>query len=162
MATYVLLHGAYQGGWIWQPVATRLRAAGHTVYAPTLDGCGERAHLLRPGITVGTQAQEIARYSCCSFKGSFGSKIDQKTHARNQNQVHGPAVSFLASENVGFCWNAHAGPTCANWSGVKMTSTLALGCGPPGVSRKASISTWQCAPSAAHTPSATARVLVGS
>ena len=61
MATYVLLHGAYQGGWIWQPVATRLRAAGHTVYAPTLDGCGERAHLLRPGITVGTQAQEIAQ-----------------------------------------------------------------------------------------------------
>jgi pimeloyl-ACP methyl ester carboxylesterase len=61
MATYVLLHGAYQGGWIWQPVVTRLRAAGHTVYAPTLDGCGERAHLLRPGITVGTQAQEIAQ-----------------------------------------------------------------------------------------------------
>src|SRR5512145_1491229 len=61
MATYILLHGAYQGGWIWQPVATRLRAAGHTVYAPTLDGCGERAHLLRPGITVGTQAQEIAQ-----------------------------------------------------------------------------------------------------
>jgi len=61
MTTYVLLHGAYQGGWIWQPVATRLRAAGHTVYAPTLDGCGERAHLLRLGITVGTQAQEIAQ-----------------------------------------------------------------------------------------------------
>src|SRR6266853_1594788 len=61
MATYVLLHGAYQGGWIWHPVATRLRAAGHTVYAPTLDGCGERAPLLRPGITVGTQAQEIAQ-----------------------------------------------------------------------------------------------------
>jgi len=37
MATYVLLHGAYQGGWIWQPVATRLRATGHTVYTPTLD-----------------------------------------------------------------------------------------------------------------------------
>jgi hypothetical protein len=67
MATYVLLHGAYQGGWIWQPVATRLRAAGHTVYAPTLDGCGERAHCLRPGITVGTQAQEIA--SCLEAAG---------------------------------------------------------------------------------------------
>jgi pimeloyl-ACP methyl ester carboxylesterase len=61
MATYVLIHGAYQGGWIWQPVATRLRAAGHTVYAPTLDGCGERAHLLHAGITVGTQAQEMAQ-----------------------------------------------------------------------------------------------------
>ena len=37
MATYVLVHGAYQGGWIWQPVATRLRAAGHTVYATMRD-----------------------------------------------------------------------------------------------------------------------------
>src|SRR5262249_30065078 len=40
MATYVLIHGAYQGGWIWKPVATRLRAAGHLVFAPSLDGCG--------------------------------------------------------------------------------------------------------------------------
>ena len=24
MATYVLIHGAYQGGWIWKPVARRL------------------------------------------------------------------------------------------------------------------------------------------
>jgi pimeloyl-ACP methyl ester carboxylesterase len=61
MATYVLVHGAYQGGWIWKPVATRLRAAGHAVHAPTLDGCGERAHLVRRGITVGTHAKEIAR-----------------------------------------------------------------------------------------------------
>src|SRR5918993_4750614 len=61
MATFVLVHGAYQGGWIWQPVATRLRAAGHTVYAPTLDGCAERQHLVRAGITVETHAREIAQ-----------------------------------------------------------------------------------------------------
>jgi pimeloyl-ACP methyl ester carboxylesterase len=61
MATYVLVHGAYQGGWIWKPVATRLRAAGHLVYAPTLDGCGERKHTIRPGITVTTHAQEVAQ-----------------------------------------------------------------------------------------------------
>ena len=60
MATYVLVHGAYQGGWIWKPVNTRLRAAGHSVYAPTLDGCAERGHQVRPGITVATHAQEIA------------------------------------------------------------------------------------------------------
>jgi pimeloyl-ACP methyl ester carboxylesterase len=60
MATFVLIHGAYQGGWIWRPVAERLRAAGHVVYAPTLDGCAERKHQLRPGITVGTHAQEVA------------------------------------------------------------------------------------------------------
>ena len=61
MATYVLVHGAYQGGWIWKLVATRLRAAGHDVHTPTLDGCAERAHLVRPGITVGTHAKEIAQ-----------------------------------------------------------------------------------------------------
>src|SRR5262245_29157190 len=60
MATYVLVHGAYQGGWIWKPVAERLRAAGHLVLAPTLDGCAERHHLIRAGITVSTQAREIA------------------------------------------------------------------------------------------------------
>lgn len=60
MATFVLIHGAYQGGWIWKPVTERLRAAGHVVYAPTLDGCAERKHQLRPGITVGTHAQEVA------------------------------------------------------------------------------------------------------
>ena len=60
MATYVLVHGAYQGGWIWKPVVQRLRAAGHAVYAPTLDGCAERADQIRPGITVGSHAREVA------------------------------------------------------------------------------------------------------
>ena len=36
MATFLLIHGAYQGGWIWTHVAARLRAAGHRVHAPTL------------------------------------------------------------------------------------------------------------------------------
>jgi len=61
MATYVLVHGAYQGGWIWKLVAERLRAAGHLALAPTLDGCAERAHGVRAGITVGTHAREIAQ-----------------------------------------------------------------------------------------------------
>ncbi len=60
MANHVLLHGAYQGGWIWRDVAPHLRAAGHTVFAPTLDGCAERRHTLRPGIDTETQAAEIA------------------------------------------------------------------------------------------------------
>lgn len=61
MSTILLLHGAYQGGWIWKQVAARLRTAGHDVYAPTLDGCAERAHQLRPGITTETQADEIVK-----------------------------------------------------------------------------------------------------
>jgi len=60
MATIVLIHGAYQGGWIWQPTAKILREAGHTVYAPTLEGCADRRHQLRPGITTETHADEVA------------------------------------------------------------------------------------------------------
>ena len=61
MATFVLVHGSYQGGWIWQHVASRMRAAGHQVYAPSLDGCGERKGTVRPGITTETQADEVAQ-----------------------------------------------------------------------------------------------------
>lgn len=40
METFVLVTGAWHGGWSWRPVATRLRAAGHRVFAPTLPGLG--------------------------------------------------------------------------------------------------------------------------
>jgi pimeloyl-ACP methyl ester carboxylesterase len=58
---YVLIHGAYQGGWIWKLVSERLRAKGHNALTPTLDGCAERASQLRAGITTETHGQEIAR-----------------------------------------------------------------------------------------------------
>ena len=61
MATFVLVHGSYQGGWIWQPVTKLLRAAGHQVYAPSLDGCGERKGQIRAGITTESQAEEVAQ-----------------------------------------------------------------------------------------------------
>ena len=61
MTAFVLIHGAYQGGWIWGPVAERLRAEGHVVHSPSLDGCGERSAQRRPGITTESQAEEIAQ-----------------------------------------------------------------------------------------------------
>ncbi len=62
MTTFVLIHGGFMGGWCWKPTVRILAAAGHEVYAPTLDGCGERAHQARPGITVTSQAAEVARF----------------------------------------------------------------------------------------------------
>ena len=62
MTDFVLIHGAYQGGWIWKFVSERLRDAGHNVLAPTLDGCAERAMCLREGITTETHGEEIARF----------------------------------------------------------------------------------------------------
>ncbi len=60
MTNFVLIHGAYQGGWIWREIVSRLRAKGHNVFAPSLDGCGERKGAMRPGITTETHGAEIA------------------------------------------------------------------------------------------------------
>jgi pimeloyl-ACP methyl ester carboxylesterase len=59
MATYVLVHGAFAGGWQWQKIAARLRAAGHDVYTPTLTGLGERVHLATPDVGLDTHTQDI-------------------------------------------------------------------------------------------------------
>jgi pimeloyl-ACP methyl ester carboxylesterase len=50
--TFVLVHGAWHGGWCWRRVADILRSAGHAVFTPTMTGFGERAHLLRPDLTI--------------------------------------------------------------------------------------------------------------
>ena len=59
--TFVLLHGAYHGGWCWRDVAARLRAAGHTVFTPTQTGVGERSHLLSRDIAIDTRTNAVSR-----------------------------------------------------------------------------------------------------
>ena len=60
-AVYVLVHGGGHGGWCYQKVARRLRVRGHEVYAPTLTGLGERAHLLNPDIDLDSQIDDVVR-----------------------------------------------------------------------------------------------------
>ena len=57
--TFVLVHGAWHGGWCWTRVAERLRDAGHRVFTPTLTGHGDRAHLLSPQVGLDTFVQDI-------------------------------------------------------------------------------------------------------
>jgi pimeloyl-ACP methyl ester carboxylesterase len=59
MTTFVLIHGAWHGGWKWRFVAPILRRAGHEVFTPTLTGLGERAHLARPGIDLDLHVQDV-------------------------------------------------------------------------------------------------------
>jgi pimeloyl-ACP methyl ester carboxylesterase len=57
--TFVLVHGAWHGGWCWRRVADRLQAQGHSVYRPTLTGLGERAHLMRADVNLSTHVADI-------------------------------------------------------------------------------------------------------
>lgn len=43
--TFVLVHGAWHGGWCWRDVANALQARGAEVFTPTMTGMGERRHL---------------------------------------------------------------------------------------------------------------------
>lgn len=56
---FVLVHGAWHGGWCWRDVARRLRAAGHQVFTPTMTGLGERAHLLAPAVGLSTMIDDV-------------------------------------------------------------------------------------------------------
>jgi pimeloyl-ACP methyl ester carboxylesterase len=58
-ATFVLVHGAWHGGWCWARVARMLRDVGHTVHTPTLTGLGDRAHLARPDIDLALHVQDV-------------------------------------------------------------------------------------------------------
>ena len=59
MATIVLVHGGGHGGWCFKPLARLLRNKGHDVYAPTLTGLGERAHLFRAGVDLDCHVNDI-------------------------------------------------------------------------------------------------------
>jgi pimeloyl-ACP methyl ester carboxylesterase len=59
MTTFVLVHGAWHGGWCWWKVRPILEAAGHRVFTPTLTGVGERSHLLTRDVNLTTHIQDV-------------------------------------------------------------------------------------------------------
>ena len=57
--TYVIVHGAWGGGWDWKHVDHLLTADGNTVYRPTLTGLGEHSNLDSTNIDLDTHIQDI-------------------------------------------------------------------------------------------------------
>lgn len=57
--TFVLIHGAWHGGWCWRPVADILESKGHKVFAPSLTGLADRSHLLTPAVDLDTHITDI-------------------------------------------------------------------------------------------------------
>lgn len=62
MARFLLIHGAFQGGWVWQGVSEMLTAKGHEVHAPTLSGCGYLGHTIGQDINLDTYITDILEY----------------------------------------------------------------------------------------------------
>ena len=62
MSTFVLVHGAWHGGWCWDRVSPRLVAAGHRVTTPTLTGLGERCDLASEQVDLETHIGDLLRH----------------------------------------------------------------------------------------------------
>lgn len=57
--TFVIVHGAWGGGWAFREVERLLRADGHQIHRPTLTGQGERVHLASPAVGLDTHVEDI-------------------------------------------------------------------------------------------------------
>ena len=58
-ATFVIVHGAWGGGWDWLTVDSMLTSRGHRVKRVTLTGLGERRHLSSPDVGLGTHIDDV-------------------------------------------------------------------------------------------------------
>lgn len=56
---YVLVHGAWHGGWCWDAVAQQLEALGHEVTAPDLGGLGRRMDEDLAAVRLATHVADI-------------------------------------------------------------------------------------------------------
>ena len=103
MADFVLVHGAWHGGWCWRDVARILCGAGHRAHAVTLTGVGERVHLMTPAITLEThisdvvnaiEAEEMKRVVLAvhSYAGMIGTAVADRMPQRLAHLVYVDAV----------------------------------------------------------------------
>ena len=56
---FVLVHGAWHGGWCWRRVSGILQKQGHRVFTPTMTGLGERSHLMSKDVVLDTHIADI-------------------------------------------------------------------------------------------------------
>src|SRR6185295_17762242 len=60
--TFVIVHGAWAGGWEHKKLAEALQADGHIVHRVTLTGHGERSHLASPDIGLSVHIQDVVNF----------------------------------------------------------------------------------------------------
>lgn len=87
--TFVLVHGAWGGGWSWKFTAEILRERGHQVFTPTLTGMGERSHLLREDINLSTHIQDVV--NCIKWEDLDGQRITLVGHSYGGMVISGVA-----------------------------------------------------------------------
>ena len=100
---FLLIHGAWHGGWVWNEISEILRYQGYNVSTPTLTGLGEKKHLLSSKITIDTFIEDVVNHIIFenlnniilvghSFAGSVISGVADKLKDRIQKLIYFDAV----------------------------------------------------------------------
>jgi pimeloyl-ACP methyl ester carboxylesterase len=103
MANFVLVHGAWHGGWCWRHVVQALVMGGHRAHAVTLTGLGERAHLMSPAITLETHIADVMNaieteemqdvvLAVHSYAGMIGTAVADRMPGRLRHLIYVDAV----------------------------------------------------------------------
>ena len=103
MANFLLVHGAWLGGWCWRRVVQTLTTAGHRAHAVTLTGTGDRAHLMSPAITLEMHISDVVNaiemeemdqvvLAVHSYAGMIGTAIADRHARRLRHLVYVDAV----------------------------------------------------------------------
>ncbi len=118
MATFLLVHCGFAGGWTWGAVADRLRSRGHRVHAPTLTGLGERAHLATPGVDLSTHIQDLHGVVACEelagpvvVASSSGAMAATGFALSTENEVRRVVYIDTLVPEVGQSWMDLLGPS---------------------------------------------------
>ncbi len=112
MTTVVLLHGGGMGGWVWDELATTLRAEGHKVFTPTFTGFGERSHLIGREVTHDVHVTDIVNVLtyedlndvvlvAFSYAGSVAPGVVARAGERVRRVVYFDGIVPLAGKSVG-------------------------------------------------------------
>ena len=100
---FLLIHGAWHGGWVWNEISKILSYQGYSVSTPTLTGLGEKKHLLSSKITIDTFIEDVVNHIIFenlnniilvghSFAGSVISGVADKLKDRIQKLIYFDAV----------------------------------------------------------------------
>ena len=99
MTTFVLVPGAWLGGWAWKKVVPLLEQKGHEAYAVTLTGMGERVHLATKDVGMETAIQDVLnviKYNGLddfvlaghSFAGKVAAAVADRVHEKVQKVIY--------------------------------------------------------------------------
>ena len=107
---FLLVHGAWHGGWVWKEMADLLRYQGYGVSCPTQTGLGERKHLISSEISLEVFIEDIVNHIISddlyniilvghSFAGSTISGVADRLKDRIKQLIYLDAVILLNGQS---------------------------------------------------------------